>query len=318
MNLRHLTFRLLEVYVAVVRAGNISEAARRLHLTQPTVSLQLKRLNETVGEPLLVSHKGQLQMTDAGLALYNACQELLGRFQELNDTLSELQLGHQGRLSIAMVNTAQYVLPKLLGPFSQSFPDVDITLEIGNRAQMLTRFNQQLDDIYIFSHPPSLEHAAAARFLRNPLVLIAPTHHPFHKRSQVSLKELTQERFLLREPGSATRMLFDSWLRTQGIQLTKSMQIASNDAIRVAVEASMGVAVISQHVIPEGQKGIAILPVESLPIESHWHFIVRRDRRISKTAKLFLTFVDAHLERYLEPDFACHEISALLDEVIGF
>ncbi|WP_151703521.1 LysR family transcriptional regulator [Nitrincola alkalilacustris] len=315
MKLRHLTFRLLEVYVSVVRHGSISEAARQLHLTQPTVSLQLKRLSEAVGEPLLEHTRGQLHLTDAGQVLYRACQDMLGRFDDLQDNLLELKGGHSGRFSIAMVNTAQYVMPRLLGPFSQDYPEVDVTVEIGNREQVLHRFHQQLDDIYIFSHPPSLEHAAAARFLRNPLIMIAAEEHPLAGADEISLPRLLEERFLLREPGSATRMLFDSWLQTRGLQLHRSLQMASNEAIRVGVAAGMGVAVVSQHVLPKGLTGIVPLQVEGMPLESHWHFIVRRDRRLPYAARRFLIHADDHLESCLDPAYVCHETRQLLAQL---
>lgn len=157
MNLRHLTFRLLEVYVTVVRTGSVTAAARQLHLTQPTVSQQLKRLAETVGEPLFEAHSAVTELTDAGRELYRTALDVTGRFADFQDYLAELHGGQRGRFSIALVNTAQYVLPKLLGPYSRAFPDVDMTVEIGNRQQLMERFERQLDDIYVFSHPPSLE-----------------------------------------------------------------------------------------------------------------------------------------------------------------
>ena len=312
MKLNHLTFRLLEVFSVVVKTGSVTEAARQLYLTQPTVSLQLKRLSESVGEPLFYSDKKGMQLTDSGSIVYAAALDMLGRINDLQNQLDSVQEGQQGRFSIAMVNTAQYVLPRLLGPYSNTFPDVDLTLEIGNREQVLQRFNQQLDDIYIFSHPPALDHAAAARFLRNPLVIIAAKDHPFATQEKMSMATLLQERFLLKEPGSATRMLFDGWIQTQGLQLNRSLQMASNEAIRVGVAAGMGIAVISRHVIPTGTVGLVELSVDGFNLESHWHFIVRRDRRLPHAARRFLTFADAELENCLDPQYVCHETDQLL------
>lgn len=315
MKLRHLTFRLLEVYVAVIRSGSLSEAARRLHLTQPTISLQLKRLSEAVGEPLIEFRQGRLFMTAAGEALFSACQDMLGRFEELQEQLQGLQEGRSGHFSIALVNTAQYILPRLLGPFSQAFPEVEVTVEIGNRAQMMERFQRQQDDIYIFSHPPSLEHALAARFLRNPLVVIAPAQHPLAQAKKLPLSALQQERFLLREPGSATRMLFDSWLQTHGMTLQRSIQMASNEAIRVGVAAGMGIAVISQHALPAGNQHLVELDLDTPPSESYWHFIVRREHRLAYSARNFLHFVDRHLEEHLDARYVCHDLHELLNSV---
>ncbi|MCG6658922.1 LysR family transcriptional regulator [Halomonas campisalis] len=312
MNIRHLTFRLLQVYVAVVRSGSVSEAARRLHLTQPTVSQQLKRLGEAVGEALLETRQGRLMPTEAGSELYRASREVLGRFADFEDYLEALRGGERGRFSVALVNTAQYVLPRLLGPYSQAFPDVDVTVHIGNRRQMLTRFERQEDDLYVFSHPPSLAHAVAGRFLRNPLVAVAPRGHRLAGRDAVAMSELLEERFLLREPGSATRMLFESWLQEQGLSLGPTLQMASNEAIRVGVASHMGLAVLSEHVLPPEHPDLVILPVAGLPIESHWQFIVRRDRRLSHAALGFLRFAEGHLDECVEPRFLCNELNALL------
>ncbi|MCE9661958.1 LysR family transcriptional regulator [Halomonas sp. M5N1S17] len=312
MNVRHLTFRLLQVYVAVVRSGSVSEAARQLHLTQPTVSQQLKRLGEAVGEPLLESRRGRLVTTEAGTELYRASREVLDRFDDFEDYLVALRGGERGRFSIALVNTAQYVLPRLLGPYSQSFPEVDVTLHIGNRRQMLTRFERQDDDLYVFSHPPSLAHALAGRFLRNPLVVIAPRGHALATRERVAMSELLAERFLLREPGSATRMLFESWLQEQGLSLGATLQMASNEAIRVGVASGMGLAVLSEHVLPPEHPDLVILPVEGWPIESHWQFIVRRDRRLPHAALGFLTFAQGHLGECVEARFISNELGAML------
>lgn len=313
MNIRHLTFRLLQVFVAVVRSGSISETARRLNLTQPTVSQQLKRLRETVGEPLLTQHHGHAEPTEAGRELYRACLDVLGRFEDFDDYLGELRGGDRGRFSVALVNTAQYVLPRILGPYSRHHPEVDVTVHIGNRQQMLARFDRLEDDLYVFSHPPSLEHAAAARFLRNPLVLIAPAGHALAPRESITFDELHAERFLLREPGSATRMLFESWLRGRGLQLGATLQMASNEAIRVSVSAGMGLAVLSQHVLPPRDDSIVTLPVQGLPIESHWHFIARRDRHLPHAALGFLRFAQSSLGECIEEQWLCNEIGEMLD-----
>ncbi|QTP59384.1 LysR family transcriptional regulator [Billgrantia antri] len=312
MNVRHLTFRLLQVYVAVVRSGSVSEAARQLHLTQPTVSQQLRRLAEAVGEPLLQSGHGRLNTTEAGRELYRASREVLSRFDDFEDYLEALRGGKRGRFSIALVNTAQYVLPRLLGPYSHAFPDVDVTLHVGNRRQMLTRFERQDDDLYVFSHPPSLAHALAGRFLRNPLVVVAPQGHPLAQRERIGMGELLEERFLLREPGSATRMMFESWLQEHGLSLGPTLQMASNEAIRVGVAAGMGLAVLSEHVLPPEHPDIAILPVADFPIESHWQFIVRRDRRLPHAALGFLSFAAGHLDECVETRFVANELAGLL------
>ncbi len=313
MNLRHLSFRLLQVFVTVVQHASVSAAARQLHLTQPTVSLQLKRLRELVGEPLLEQVEGQWRTTDAGLELYRAARDVMSRFEDFDDYLSSLRGGELGHFSIGLVNTAQYVLPRLLGPFSRRHPQIEITLHVGNRQQILERFERQDADLFVFSHPPALEHALAARFLRNPLVLIAPPDHPAAgTRTALALSSLLHERFLLREPGSATRMMFDSWLQEHGLGLGATLQMASNEAIRIGVAAGMGLAVISEHVLPAGDTEVSRPRIVDLPIESHWQFIVRRDRRLPHAARSFLRFTAEELSSCLPPRFIRNEVPELL------
>ncbi|PKM19455.1 MAG: LysR family transcriptional regulator [Gammaproteobacteria bacterium HGW-Gammaproteobacteria-15] len=308
MDVRQLSFRLLQVYIKVVQLGGISAAARELHLTQPTVSLQLKKLSEVVKEPLLHNSHSGLQPTAAGQALYQAACDVLSRFDDLNSELNELSQGRRGSLSIAVVNTAQYLMPRILAPFYRRFPQIEVTLHIGNRAQILSRFEQQQDDIYLFSHPPGGEHVLATPIVKNPLQLIAPLDHWAAGQTQLSFNQLKQERFLLREPGSATRMMFEAWLSSQGIQLSHSMQIESNEAIRLSVAAGLGLSVISGHTLLEGREKLAVLDVAGFPLNSHWYLVRNADKRLSYAAQSLTGFIAAHLPECIEPDW-------LLDEV---
>ncbi|WP_404339597.1 LysR family transcriptional regulator [Pseudoalteromonas mariniglutinosa] len=311
MDLKHISFRLLEVFMSVVKTSSVSETARRLHLTQPTVSLQIKRLQESIGEPLFFMKQQKLQITEAGLALFRTCQQVFGHFEDYQDFLAELRGGERGRCKIAMVNTAQYILPKLLGPYSNLHPHVELPLEIGNRAEVLSRFERGEDDIYVFSHPPTLEHAQAARFLQNPLEFIAPYDHPLANAEHITLAELTKQRFLLREPGSATRMLFESELQARGLVLSNSVQMTSNEAIRVAVGSGMGVAVLSRHVLPSHNTDFIVLNVKDVCLASHWYFVVRTDRHISHAARSFLSFAEHNLESYLGSQWVRNELHTL-------
>ncbi|WP_214000794.1 LysR family transcriptional regulator [Arsukibacterium sp.] len=307
MDVRQLSFRLLQVYIRVVQLGSISAAARALHLTQPTVSLQLKKLAEVVNEPLLQhsnradSGKG-LTPTAAGQALYQAACDVLSRFDDLNSELSELHSGRRGSLSIAVVNTAQYLMPRILGPFDRQYPQLEVTLHIGNRAQILNRFSQQLDDIYLFSHPPSGEHVSARPIVKNPLQLIAPLDH-WAAGKQLTFSQLKQERFILREPGSATRMMFEAWLSSQGIELSHSMQIESNEAIRLSVAAGLGLSVISGHTLLEGREKLAVLNVADFPLHSHWYLVRNADKRLSYATQSLISFIDSHLAECIEAEW---------------
>ena len=316
MNIRHLTFRLLQVYVAVVRTGSISQAAGQLHLTQPTVSLQIKRLTEAVGELLLEVRDGQYQPTFVGKELYHAALDALSRFDDFNSFLSDAARGAKGHFGIGVVTTAKYILPRLLSPYAKHYPAVDVTLSIGNRGSVLQRFQNQLDDLYLFSHPPTGDHVVSGRFLRNPLVLIAPSDHWAAQKNQIDFSELVNERFLMREPGSATRMVFDTFLREQNLQLHKTLQIESNEVIRMSVETGLGLAVLSEHTLAQtlsqSNAKVAIINVRDFPLHSHWYLVRHGDRRLPIAARHFIEFMNSHLPEWVEEKYIRNELAVLL------
>lgn len=312
MNIRHLTFRLLQVYVAVVRTGSISQAASQLHLTQPTVSLQIKRLTEAVGDQLLEMREGGYQPTLIGKELFNAAQDALTRFEDFDSFLDDAARGRKGHFSIGIVTTAKYILPRLLSPYAKQFPAVDVTVNIGNRGSVLQRFAHQQDDLYVFSHPPTGDQVISGRFLRNPLVLIAPKDHWAAQRDKVNFSELTNERFLMREPGSATSMVFENFLRDNNLQLRNTFQIESNEAIRLSVETGLGLAVISEHTLAQVKANLAILNVEGFPLLSHWYLVRPGDRRLPVCAQQFIEFLNANLDTCVEEKYVRNELDILL------
>ncbi|MFA9218390.1 MAG: LysR family transcriptional regulator [Sphingomonadaceae bacterium] len=317
MNVRHLSFRLLQVYVQVVQLGSLSAAARALHLTQPTVSLQIKRLADAVGTPLFEPREGQQQLSAAGEELYAAACDVLGRFDDFSSWLARADAGTTGHVRVAVVTTAKYVMPRILGPFYKQFPQITVTLSVGNRAQILNRFEQQQDDLYLFSHPPSGSHVQAARILRNPLCMIAPPDHWSATRSALTMADLAGERFLVREPGSATRLMFESWLSSQGMQLGQVMQIESNEAIRLSVASGLGLSVISAHTLSEGREAVAQLPVAGFPLDSNWYLVARNDRRMPAAALQLVDFIASQLQQCVEPAWVAPDLSMLHRQFAG-
>lgn len=312
INLRHMSFRLLQVYVQVVRLGNISAAARALFLTQPTVSLQLKKLADTVGESLLESREGRMQTTLIGAELYQAACDVLSRFDDLDAFIHKAKGGSVGHINIGIVTTAKYVLPRILGAFYRLYPQVQVTLNIGNRAHVMGRFERQEDDLYLFSHPPTGERVLSARIIKNPLQLIAPQDHWAAGGNGVDFSALKHERFIIREPGSATRMMFESWCSAQGIALTNTMQIESNEAIRLSVASGLGLSVISAHTLQEGREKPAVLPVKGFPLESNWYLVGRKDRRLPYAAMELVRFMAEHLHECIEPEWVAADIGQLV------
>jgi len=304
MDSRHLSFRLLQVFRQVVQSGNITAASRLLHLTQPTVSLQLKKLSEVVGEPLFDYQHQKLQLTATGELLYQAAQDIDDRLSEFSQQLKQQRSGQSGNISLAVVNTAQYLLPNILAAFDQAFPAVQVTLHIGNRARILERFEQQQDHLYLFSHPPRGDNVEARSVVPNPLYIVAPRDHWATEAGLLHFDQLKQERFLLREPGSATRMTFDAWLSSQATALPHSMQIETNEAIRLSVIAGLGLAVLSAHTLPTQmllKQQLSVLSVQGFPLSSHWYLVQHANKRLPQAALKLQQFIEQHLREWRDP-----------------
>ena len=165
--------------------------------------------------------------------------------------------------------------------------------------------------MYLFSHPPTGEHVLSARIIQNPLMLIAPKDHWAVSSKNLQFSELQHERFIMREPGSATRLMFESWLSGQGISVSNTMQIESNEAIRLSVVSGLGLSVISAHTLQEGLEKPAILAVEGFPLQSNWYLVGRKDRRLAYAASQLVNFMAAHLSDCIEPEWVAQDIAQL-------
>lgn len=287
------TFRQLEILLAVYEGGTVKAAAEKLYLTQPTVSMQLKKLSESIGLPLYQQVGKKLKFTDAGLATVSTAKDILQRCEELDMHLSNLRGLKVGTLRIACVTTAKYFIPHLLGPFCKRYPGIDIQFTVANRRQVIERVEQGVDDFYVFSHLPEGLDIDVIEFMPNDLVAIAANSHPLTSKTKISLEEFCQEDFLIRELGSGTRYATEAYFKRHNKIPNVKMTIASNEAIIHSVLSNLGVSILSAHTLAFGEiYGVSILPVEGLPIESKWSFTWTKGKSMSPAAKVFLTYVE--------------------------
>ncbi|MCG8667845.1 MAG: LysR family transcriptional regulator [Pseudomonadales bacterium] len=286
------TIRQLEILLAVYDGGSIKAAAESLHLTQPTVSMQLKKLVDAIGMPIYDQVGRRLVFTEAGLAIVATAREVLESFQRLDMHLSDMRGLKAGTLKLAVVTTSKYFIPHLLGPFCERYPNVDIQFKVGNREQIMKRLNDGSDDFYVFSHVPEDVDIDRIEFLPNPLVAIAAQTHPFAKKKNIDIKELLQQPFLMREKGSGTRHALEQFLKREGLKPNTKMTIESNEAIKHAVMANLGVSVLSVHSLAfGGDDGLAVLNVKQLPVTSNWYFVWLRQKQQSVIAETFLQYL---------------------------
>jgi len=291
---RHTTLRQLQVFEAVARLGSFTRAAEELYLAQPTVSMQLKKLADTVGMPLFVQTGIRIQLTDTGREVYAACQEVFRAMADLEMKVADLKGVKRGRLRLAVITSAKYLAPHLLGHFGRLHPGIDFSLKVTNRERLLERIENHEDDLYILGQPPPGLDVEAHPLVPNPLVVMASRDHPLAGVPAIPPSRLLEEPFVLRESGSGTRDALFRLLEEHGLQApVVRMELSSNESIKQAIVAGLGITVLSLHSLAlEGTNGpIAVLDVQGFPIQRHWYLAHPRGRKPSVLAQTFLDFV---------------------------
>lgn len=289
------TFRQLEILLAVYQTGSITGASKKLFLTQPTVSMQLKKLSVAVGVPIYDYVGRKLIFTQAGLEVINSARDVLGGIDRLEMKLSDMQGLKVGTLRLAVVSTAKYFIPHLLGEFLKHYPDIEIDFKVGNRQQIMDWLTTGEDDFYVFSHPPENQKLHLYEFLPNPLIAIAEKNHPLAAETNISLQQFSEQPFLMREAGSGTRDAVARHFAQFGIQPNIRMTIESNEAIKHAVMSGLGVSILSSHTLAfGGSSGLAKLDVQHLPIMTKWFLANLQAKQLSVAANAFLEYVKGY------------------------
>ena len=296
-----LTFHQLRLLLAVSREGSVSRAAQRLHLTQPTLSTQLRQLAEQVGLPLFERVGRKLHLTAAGRVVLDTAARVEQELENLDETLAELRGDVVGRLRLAVVSTAETFIPRLLGDFRRERPAVEVSLVVLNRDAVIRRLADNLDDLYIMSRPPQAPPVVATPFLSNPLVVVAAAEHPLAGRETLQIEALAAEEFVLREPGSGTRQAAEHFFAAHGLALRPRLELGSNEAVKQAVAGGLGLSLLSAHALAHAvDEGIAVLRVEGTPLPTQWQVVYPAGKRLTPLAGAFLEFLReraAELER---------------------
>jgi DNA-binding transcriptional LysR family regulator len=285
----NVTFRQLRLVLALAETGSVSAAARVMHVTQPTASMQLKDTSDAVGLPLYEVVARKVYMTEVGLELAQTARIIATEWEGFEQRVDSRKGLVRGTLRVAVVSTAKYFVPRLLGSFCKRYPEIDISFEVLNRDGVVSRLRNNLDDIYVMSTPPADIDLVDAIFMANPLVMIAATRSPLAKRKHLALPELAGERFILREKGSGTRMAIDQFFKAAKFRPNLRLELGSNEAIKESVAGGLGISVISSHAL-HGQArehGVCVLNVQGFPIESNWHVVHPKGKNLSPIASVF-------------------------------
>lgn len=284
----NVSFRQLRLFKALAETGSVTAAARVMHVTQPTASMQLKELSNSIGMPLFEFVGKKIYLTEAGKTLALSAQAISQEWESLEQSISAMKGLKTGTLKIAVVSTAKYFIPSLVGSFSSNYPDVDIALEVLNRDAVVARLEKNMDDMAIMTQPPEHLEIEDEVFLDNPLVCIAPKNHPL-KNKEIGLNELANEYFVMREIGSGTRMSCDLFFKDKKFSPKIRLSLGSNEAIKQSVSSGLGLSIVSIHSLTEYdlRETVCMLKVRAFPIKSKWHIVTAKGKRLSPIAKIF-------------------------------
>lgn len=291
--IRYATLRQLQVFEASVRLGSFSRAAEELFVTQPTVSMQIKKLADSLGLPLFEQVGRNVRPTDVGKELYESCRRIFENLANLEMKISDHKGMKRGRLRLGVVTTAKYFVPEVLGEFCRKYPGIDVSLKVSNRDRIIERLTSYEDDLYIMGQAPGeAMDIISYPFAPNPLVVLAPRDHPLHDQKDIPLSRIAEEPLILREPGSGIRDATLRQFESEGLTPKVRMELGSNEAIKHAVVGGLGVAVLSLHTLSlEGPDGpVGLLDVKGFPIMRQWHLVYPKGKELSLVADAFLEF----------------------------
>ena len=300
--MQNVSIRQLRSLVAIHETGKISSAARLLRLTAPAVTLQLKQLEEELGQSLFDRTSTGLRPTAAGSVAIEAARSIVDRLRLLSDEIGALEDVRSGTLKLGVVSTARYFAPRLIAGFLKEYPGVRIGLRVGNRAQTISSLTGHELDLALMGRPPRDLPVRSAVFGDHPLVIVAPPGHRLAGRIDIPKEEVAREEFLVREPGSGTRISLERYFSdVPGWGDTPATQMDSNETIKQAVMAGLGIAFLSAHTIEQELqfRRLVILDVAGMPIRRQWFAVSRLDRSTSPSMKAFADFLARNGPRYL-------------------
>jgi LysR family transcriptional regulator, low CO2-responsive transcriptional regulator len=304
--MKNATLRQLKVFEAVARNLSFSRAAEELHLTQPAVSTQVRKLEEHAGLPLFEQLGKKIHLTPAGAQMLQSSRAIIQQFQEVEEAMTQFKGVSGGKLNVTVISAGDYFFPRLLVEFARRHSGVTLNFGVCNREELLGQLAENRTDLAIMVRPPLDADTVAEPFAPHPYVVVSAPDHPLAAKKRIPVSRIAREPFIVREKGSDTWNSMEDAFGTHLAQLNIAMEIKSTETIKQAVMAGMGVSFLSAHTISrELQAGsLAVLDVQGFPLMLNWYVVHRRSKRLPPVAQAF--------KRFLMKDGA-----ALLQQMMG-
>jgi len=300
MVIMHITIRQLQIVDAIVQLGSYSLAAEKLHMTQPAVSMQIKQLESNTGIVLFERQGKRIALTETGKDFHQYSHKLTIDYDDLIEATHEIKDLHRGRIKVSATTTSNHLITQMIACFSKENKNIKVVLKITNREKLIKQLQNFEPDIVLMGEPPPKSGLVSEPLIPNPLCVIAHTDHPCVNKRNISFKDIATHEFIVREQGSGTRATINSFFKAQHQELKSTLEMGSNEAIKHAVIAGLGLGIVSLHSIKlelEAKK-LVILDVNRLPIQRHWHIVKRKDKKLPPAAKQFQDFMIKESKKY--------------------
>jgi LysR family transcriptional regulator, low CO2-responsive transcriptional regulator len=291
--MKNLTIRQIRIFICAVKHMSFSKAAEELHVSAPAISLQIKEMEEDIGVILFLREGRRVELTSAGEYFLLYAKRITNTLKEAADTMEKLK-GQDARiLKIGLVSNAKYFVPRVLAQFKREYPNVQIRIDVRNRQQLVELLREGDIDIAIMGRPPREIDTRVEAFAQHPHVFVANPQHVLASKRNISPKSLNQFELITREEGSGTRYIMETYLAEHEASPVISMEMSSNESIKQAVMANLGISFVSLHTIglELENRQIAILDVQNTPIIRTWHVVALSKRNLSQAAEAFRYFM---------------------------
>ena len=298
----HISLRQIRIFDSVARHRSHTRAAEKLYMTQPAVSMQMKQLEENLGIELFERQGRSLALSTSGQKLRAYSNNIIDAFESMIDYADKIKGCRTGHLTISVATTANHFTTRILSAFSKKFPEITISLDVTNRQSILRQLGNFEPDLVIMGEPPKGHGLLSEQFMMNPLVIIAPPNHKLLlKKKKLTINDLNEEKFVVREKGSGTRECIERFFKKSGKDFSTTLEMTSNEAIKHAVSAGFGLGIVSLHTIELEliNKHLAILEVDGFPLQRYWHLVTRQGKAISPVTEAFRSFLLEKSEEFV-------------------